>query len=247
MKLRTTRRLLAWLPLLLSMALHAAEQSPDYQPVRLAHPLEAPVPNELKPLGMAGPQVRFQVLVGPDGKVTDYLAVEATHFGLLPKAEEKLLAARFEPAKRDGVPATGKITVIVTFFDPEQRAWRQGNAPVPFGGNVSVALERRLYAANPDLYALRESKPAQLDAPLSLVESKLYRLHAPDAPPPSGRVVVEYTIDHTGRARLPEILSSDSEYLSLSVLMSLKDTRFAPPTRDGHPTYVRVRQPFNFD
>ena len=70
---------------------------------------------------------------------------------------------------------------------------------------------------------------------------------APDEPAPVGKVLVEYFIDHEGRARLPSILESDDENLSMSVLMTLKDTRFSAPRRKGRPTYVRVRQPFNFD
>jgi hypothetical protein len=229
------------------LPLRAAEQPADYQPARLVHPLETTIPAQLKQLAMADPQVRFNVIVGPKGEMTDYLAVDATHTGLLERAEEKLQEAVFEPASKGGAAASGKITVIVTFFDPEQRAWRQGNIAAPFGGSVSGGVDRRFYATNPESYRLRESKPGELDAPLQMVESKLYRLHAPDAAPSSGQVVAEYFIDHNGRVRLPEIVRSEDEYLSLSVLMSLRETRFAAPTRDGQPTYVRVRQPFNFD
>lgn len=240
------------IPVLLSllipvMPVLGAEESDDYQPVKLKSPLEATIPANLKYLGVVNPRVEFRVIVDAEGEIMDSLAVSATHVGLLPKAEEKLAEARFEAARKDGDPTTGKITVVVTFYDPEQRAWKQGIGGAPLGSNVSEAVESKLYHADPDQFALKESNPKQLDEPLSMLESKLYRLHAPEEAPPSGQVVAEYYIDHNGKVRLPEIIRSDGEYLSMSVLMSLRETQFAPPTRDGHPTYVKVRQPFNFN
>jgi hypothetical protein len=248
-RVKISQKLLYFVVLLLpvvAVAGPADDNSADYKPVRLIAPLEKTIPPELKELGIVNPRVNFHVIVGPKGELTDFLAVSATHVGLLSSAEEKLSEARFEPATLNGVPTSGKITVIITFFDPEQRAWKQGFTGTPMGGNVSDAVIRKLYHADPDAYALHESQPAELDSPPTLIETKIYRLHAPDAAPPSGRVIVEYYIDHQGRVRLPEIIKSDDEYLSLSAIMSLQETRFADPTNNGRPTYVRVRQPFNF-
>lgn len=223
-----------------------AESSSDYRPVQLRSPLEVSIPQDLKHLGILRPQVEFRVIVDDEGSITDYLAVAATHFGLLEPAEKKLAAARFEPATLDGEATVGKITITVTFFDPEQRAWKQGGIAAPHGGSVSDAVERRLYSANPEALGYAESEPSMLDEPIQMLESKIYRLHAPDKKAPVGSVLVDYYIDAKGRVRLPEILETDDDTLSMSVLMSLQATRFAPPTVDGHPTYVRVRQPFNF-
>lgn len=235
--------------LLLPVALSSQENEDavDYKPVKQVAPLETTLPQELKHLGIVNPRVRFHVVVGEDGEITDFLAVSATHVDLLPRAEEKLLQARFKPATEDGTPVSGKITVTISFYDPEQRAWKQGFAGAAMGGSVSDAVEGKLYSSNPDAFALRDSNPKDLDNPLKLVEFKLYRLHAPDAEPPIGSVRVEYFIDHHGEVRLPKILKSDNEYLSLSAIMSLREARFSAPTYDGRPTYVKVRQTFNFD
>lgn len=224
-----------------------AEVSSVYRPVKLRSPLEVSIPQDLKHLGISRPEVKFRVIVDGEGAITDYLAVEATHFGLLEPAEKKLAVARFEPATLDGEATVGKITITVTFFDPEQRAWKQGGIAAPHGGSVSDAVERRLYSANPDALRYAESEPSLLDEPLKLLESKIYRLHAPEKNAPVGSVLVEYYIDAKGRVRLPEILETDDDTLSMSVLMSLQSTRFRPPTVEGRPTYVRVRQPFNFN
>jgi TonB family protein len=232
--------------LALSVPMAGSATIDAYEPVRLTSPLEATIPIELKYLAIPNPEVHFRVLVDAEGKITDYLAIEGTHVGLLPKAEDRLQRAQFKPARLNGEAASGKITVIVTFFDPEQRAWKQGGQAAPFGGNVSDAAERRIYSNNPQAYVLAESDPEKLDSPPRLLESKLYRLHAPDEAPKTGNVVVEYYIDHNGKVRLPKIISSDDRYLSLSALMSLRETRFHPPRRNGRPTFVHVRQPFHF-
>jgi TonB family protein len=86
-----------------------------------------------------------------------------------------------------------------------------------------------------------------LDEPLKLLESKLCLVHPPGEPMPKGRVSVEYYVDHKGKVRMPRIMKSDGQYLSFSALETLKVTRFAPPNKNGKPTFVRVRQPFNFD
>jgi TonB family protein len=249
------RVLLCFLSLLLLSlvnpnALSADPSSPasaDYVPVKQAGRLEAVIPQELKRLLLSEPSVRFHVVVDETGAISDYLAVEATHVGLLEKGTEKLQEARFNPATKDGKAVRGKITVMVGFFDPEQRAWRDGAQYTPMGGSVSDAVDRRVYKLQEEALRYRESSPNELDEPLKMLESKLYLVHPPEEPAPTGKVVVEYWIDHEGKVRLPEILSSDHENLSLSVLMTLKETRFAPPTHNGNATYVKVRQPFNFD
>ena len=183
----------------------------------------------------------------PSGKASDYLAVEATHFGLLEKGEQKLLSAEFVPAMKDGKPVIGEITVVITFFDPEQRAWKLGIGSGPMGSSVLDAADRKMYQISKKSFVYKENGPGDLDKPLQLLESKLCLVHEPDQPMDKGRVVVEYYVDHKGKPRLPQIIQTEGQSLSLSALKTLENTRFAPPLKNGHPTFVLVRQPFNFD
>lgn len=225
-----------------------ADALAEYVPVTQKHPLEAVLPSDLRALMMENPEVVFQVMVSPEGGIQDFLAVEGTHWRLLEPAIAKLKeAVKFEAAMLDGKPVPGKITVTISFFDPEQRAWRQSGSYTPMGGSVSDAVRRRTYDLERESEQYRESSPPDLDSPLRLVEARLKLVHPPDQPVPTGTVLVEYYVDHEGHPRLPRILKSDSESLSLSVLLSLENTRFEPPLRAGRPTYVKVRQPFNFD
>ena len=221
-----------------------AEQ--EYLPVKQVHLLETTIPAKLTQLLMENPEVKFQVKVGPAGQILDSVAVEATHFGLLAKAEEKIKEAAFEPALLDGEPTVGKIVVTVTFFDPVQRAWKRAGI-APLGASVSEAAERKLYEGNKDSYRYGRSKPSELDGPLQILETKLCLVHPPDQPAATGKVHVEYFVDFEGHVHMPQILNSDGDYLTLSVLKTLENTRFSPPRKNGQPTLVSVRQPFNFD
>ena len=114
-------------------------------------------------------------------------------------------------------------------------------------GDETDAVERRFYEANKEAFRYAECNPNELDEPLRIIETKLALIHPPDEPARTGKVLVEYFIDYEGHVHLPNIISSDDDYLTLSVLKTLEVTRFAPPTRKGHPALVSVRQPFNFD
>jgi len=219
----------------------------DYQPVQLKRALESILPEDLRYLPMEDPKVVYWVNVDSAGNISDYLAVEATHYKLLERGEKKLLEAEFLSATRDGKSVPGKVSVTVTFYDPEQRAWKSGLMSRPMGSTLNEGTESRIYTISKDSFVYDESQPEELDKPLQLLESELCLVHEPDKPMEKGRVVVDYYVDHNGKVRIPQIISSDGDFLSLSALKTLEKTLFAPPLRKGNPTFVRVRQPFNFN
>lgn len=217
------------------------------QSVELKGRLEAQIPSDLKALLMSNPYAEVLVEVNEVGAVIDLMPESATHFGLLEKALAVVQEAEFVPAMADGVPCVGRIRVYVNFYDIEQRAWRMGAGIMPLGGSASDAVERRLYNMSPSKFVYGESKPTDLDQPLSILSST-FRLYASDpANPKKGQCVVEYLIGPEGRVHFPSIISSDHDDLSTSALLTLRETVFDPPLHGGNPTWVRVRQPFNFD
>jgi TonB family protein len=63
---------------------------------------------------------------------------------------------------------------------------------------------------------------------------------------PPGRAEVEFVIDRDGRARLPNIVSATDEAFGWSAATAVSQWVFKPPHRNGQPTDVRVRIPFEF-
>jgi hypothetical protein len=216
------------------------------RPIQLLSQLETVIPSNLKSLLLENPSVAILVTVGEDGKLIDYLAVSAPHYDLLSKAEDVVKNAKFAPALVAGKPVQASVEIVVTFFDPEQRAYRLGVGPLPFGASPSDAVARRTYELSKDRFTYRRAEPAQLDHPVAVRESKIMVLTDANGDPANGSCVVDFYIDRNGDTRAPRIIKSDNDTVALSALLTLQNTHYLPPKRGGAPTFVKVRQPMTF-
>lgn len=225
-----------------------AETTPD-RSVAPVDPIEAIIPGNLRTLPLQNPQVVFLVRVDATGKLVEHMALSATHHELIPAAAKALQAAAFTPAMVAGQPVQANGQVRVTLFDPEQRAFLRGNrAQLPYGGSAMDAAQSRLYRADPTHHEYHRSKASELDAPVEVTATKIMLYTDAAGKPAAGRCVVEYWVDAEGGVRFPRVVTSDNEAVSMSALLTLQQTRFAPPTHDGGvPTYVQVRQAMEFD
>lgn len=226
--------------------LDAAAGDASYHPPEAEQVMETTLPSELAHLQIQNPYVLFLVNLNAAGRITQSMAVEATHFGLLEKAEQKLADCTFKPAERNGVAESAELFVSISFYDPIQRAWKRGLGELPMGHSLNDATDRKFYDMAKNNFIFRQSSPADLDSPLAIDTSEVMLVEENDKTVETGTVVVEYFIDYKGKVRFPRIIRSDHDSLRKSVLMTLSKTRFLPPKVDGNPTFVLVRQPFNF-
>lgn len=217
------------------------------QPVVVRTSLDVRMPEKLRALLLDNPAVRFLVTVDEAGRLADHVAIAATHHELLERAEQAVGGARFEAAVSQGQPVQATVEVRVSFFDPEQRAMQDGLVTQPFGSSSSDAAARRIYANEKERHVFRQSDQAELDAPLAVTGGKLVVLADDEGRTANGRCVVDYYVDHRGQPRVPRIVSSDNDTVARSALLTLQQLRFAPPTRGGLPTCVKVRQPFVYE
>jgi len=63
----------------------------------------------------------------------------------------------------------------------------------------------------------------------------------------TGRVVVEISFAESGAVESVRILESSKQSLAECVIAAVSRWAIAPATREGKPSKVIVRQPFNFD
>lgn len=232
------------LSLLLSLSLlpaPAADKS-----VEVIGSLEAVIPSELKSLLIEQPYVLFKIDVGDDSTLFDAMAIESNHRDLIPAATSKLLSVKFTPAEKNGTPIRSRVFAYVRFYDPEQRAWRMGANQLPFGGSVTDAVQRRLYATSANRFVYGESQPDEIDHPIESLKSARRLYAGGNGITAKGRCLVEFYVSPEGRARFPSALESDSEEVSISAALTLLKTRFAPPRRGGQPTFIKVQQEFIF-
>ena len=208
--------------------------------------LEEVIPIDLRAMLLENPFVRFLVTVNADGSVADYIATHASHFGLLERAEKRMLRADYSPAISGGVPVTATGEFFVTFFDPEQRAVRSGLVSMPHGSSSMDAAVRWMSEAGKMSLEYGASLPDELDQPLELRSGRVLVMTDAEGRPAEGSCVIEFYINDRGEVRLPRVVTSDNEAVSKSAILTILESQFRPLTRNGHPTYVKVRQPMEF-
>ena len=215
-------------------------------PVSFAGSLETVVPAELRSLLIEKPYVLFLVDVGDDGTVFDAMAIESNHRDLIPAASQTLQAATLIPARENGVPVRRRASIYVTFYDPEQRAWHMGLTARPFGASATDAAQRRLFETSARSFAYGESAMDQLDEPIKGFHATRTVRTSAIASNATGRCLVAFIIGPDGRARFPEAIERDNDDVALSAALLLMRSRYTPPRRNGHPTFVKVQQEFVF-
>ncbi|GAB5559103.1 MAG: hypothetical protein SynsKO_07500 [Synoicihabitans sp.] len=216
-------------------------------PVEARGSLEAVIPPSLKSLQIDRPYVDFMIDVGADGTLFDVMPIESNHRDLLPAAHKVMQSVTFIPATKDGEPIRKRTKVRVHFFDPEQRVWRSGASFTPFGDTPSDAAKRRIYANSAKNYVYKMSKRDELDSPITQRMSTRRVYSSQHGVATRGRCLVEFYIGPNGRARFPRAIETDSNDVAISAALTLLETQFEPPRRNGQPTYVKIQQEFEFN
>ncbi|GEM_PF-2479232 len=212
-------------------------------PPRIERQPTVAMPSEIARLPLRDPRARFLVRVDLDGSVADYVCIEASRPEFLPGAIKEIERARFRPASQNGVPIVADTTVTVQFTIP--------SGPLSISHMGMVHPDAIPYELNPalrDLPMYTVSSPGDLDQPLTVAErAEPFVPVTESGERVYGRTVVSAYVDHEGRTRMIRMYrSSGLEPVDAAAMQSLAGWRFAPPTRDGRPTTVRIRVPFVF-
>jgi len=177
------------------------------------------------------------VNIDADGKLADLLVSRYSRIEFAHEAELTLREWRYEPARRDGEATGARFRVK---FDFTAR------------GKVSTltildTLESRVSLASPGIVTDVLCPVRELDRPPTPVST--VTPHHPGQLPNADRdatVILDYLIDETGRPRMPVVLEATRDGFAVEAVDALSQWRFAPPTRDGRPVAVQVRQQFIF-
>ncbi len=227
----------------------ASSSSTDAQGVITAPKVETSlvtsIPNDLKHLLIENPYVDFIVLINEEGKLKDSLPIASNHYDLLPAAQKVIDRAEFTAATLDGQTIPIRYQLRVSFRDYDQDLW-QNTGKLPMGANVMDGAERKIYSRSEDKYIYAQTEVSELDAPLKIEEGALVVMEDDSGNGPQGSCTVEYYIDAEGRVKLPKVLRSDNDVVSLSALGSLDKIRFTKPSHNQTPTFVKVRQTFRY-
>jgi TonB family protein len=166
--------------------------------------------------------VQLEVHVGVDGRVGNLRIVKGLGFGL---DENALLAVRewkFIPGQRSGKPAetTTEVSVEFSLRNAEMNESIANDMATRVGpGVVPPRIIHRVDPQNPD----------------------------GKTPVHAGTVVLDAIIQENGVPRVVRLVRSLSWGLDENAIGALKQWRFSPAMKDGHPVKVRMNVDMTFD
>lgn len=209
----------------------------DSRGVRVIQSVDMRYPPSLLLEGTTSGQVRVVMDVDETGKLRDFLITGFTHPALGAELQRELANFDFEPAIERGEPIRVRFEVI---FDFEARG-----AVLSLNGTNSVSAQLRQSLGNPMTHLL--ARESELDRPIKVLQQVApvhpRRRGKPGAP---GTAQIDFYIDSNGRPRMPVVVRASAEEFGAAAIDALVQWQFAPPTRDGRPTYIRVVQEFVF-
>jgi TonB family protein len=224
--------------LLTMLALGAAVLMPAaFETVGVVVTVEPQIPARLRMEGLRDARVTFAVDVDAEGKLLDWMVIEASHTELIAPCIAAIRRWRYIPARYDGarVPARTQFTLNIS----------QTGAVI--SRTTVDALNdfiERLVARPLDY---RISRADEIDRPLAVL-SRVSPEYARDAERQGvgGRVRVYFFVDDEGNVRLPAVPAETHPYLSGIAVKAMRGWKFSPPTSAGRPVAVAAVQEFNF-
>ena len=214
-----------------------SEATPDFQSVRILQTATPVFPESLIPLYRNGGHARMEISVGEDGKLGELLVTGYTHLGFAKAAVEAVREWEFEPARWKGEAVSVSITLN---FDFEVKG-----VVISTTGSELIEAQFNSIMGSRDAYrpcTLRELD--RIPIPVKSV-SPAYPKDLADRGV-EGEVTVEFYIDEQGAVRMPFVLGRPSTALANLAVGAVRQWTFEPPTRQGQPVLVHVRQLFRF-
>jgi len=182
-------------------------------------------------------RVEVAIDVAPDGRLTDWLVLGASHRDLIKPCVDALQHWRYTPARYNGQPVLAQLRLSIEISQSGMVVSRS------VLDTVGVMMER--LGGRPFDY---ESCPAsEIDRPPVAVTTVAPR-YAQEAEKEGvrGRVKVYFFIDETGAVRMPAVPADSHPYLSNVAIEAMRGWKFEPPTRHGRPVLVAATQEFTF-
>lgn len=204
---------------------------------KLITPIQAIVPLSLQNTVMENPQVVAKVQVAGTGLVEDLVILEASHVGLISRAESLIRKALFDPGDFN-IEESVRFDLVLGFQYPADLG--------ATGKSVTDDVEILIDNVAGDDRAVGFYRPNELDMPIRITDQGTVYVPETDAGERiHGTARVEFYVNHLGEVRLPRIITSEDDEVSLAALASVKDMQFTRPMVDGKPAVTLVRMPFS--
>lgn len=225
-----TPRFLALLALASPLLCPAGQPTTANDPVSLP---EITFPLQMLRRGITHGEVQLILKIGPDARLQDALVIAYTNKAFADSVLAALPQGVFRPRLVDGRAVTTIAPVTVRF---------EVDGLLVIERYASDVVELR-----PGTLAYQPCDPTRLDQPLqtTVAPSPGYPRELREQAV-QGRVELEYYVDESGRVRVPIVTQAGHEALANLSLEAVEQWRFVPPSSQGRPVLVRVRQLFLF-
>lgn len=203
---------------------------------KLITPIQAVVPLSLRNSSLPDQKVVAKVQVNGSGMVEDLVILEATHIDLVNRAERLIRKAIFDPGDVS-IGEAVRFELILPFTYPADAGMTNKST----FDDVELTID----SVTDNDRSLALHSPEELDVPLKVIDrGNVYVPENEDGERIEGTAKVEFYVNHDGEVRLPRVVSSTDDEVSLAAISSIEDMRFTPPVFEGNPAVVRVRLPF---
>lgn len=214
-------------------------QAPDtpapLQP-RLITPIQAVMPLGLQNAAIENPKVLAKVQVSGAGRVEDLVVLEASHIGMVNRAESLLRKALIDPGDIRANESI-RFDIVLPFLYP-------ADLGLP-NKSTSDDIQIMIASLENEERSLKVYPAEDLDQPVAILErGVIYKPEDAEGNLIPGKAVVELYINHEGQVRLPRVISSTHDEVALAAIASFADLRFTIPLHDGRPAVTRIRLPY---
>jgi TonB family protein len=185
--------------------------------------------------GLLEGDTSIAVSIDSKGALEEWLVVGYSHPSFAEAAVTALKQWKFDPMRLNGEPMGAQIDLSFHFSAT--------GVVVTLDLNTFVSgmfTRMGLSASWPCTMQQLDNIPTPLNAVAPPYPESLQKNGV------QGQAVVEFYIDANGNVRMPAVSSADHLELGLIAADAVKQWKFEPPTRDGHPVMVKARQIFNF-
>lgn len=204
--------------------------------LRVIERVDPTFPTEVTLQGITRGVVSCVVDIDAQGKVEDVLITAHTHRSFAREVRDALPLWRFAPAKLRGeaVPSQTQLTFTIEAV------------------GVVVTMDSGSYLRNriEDMFGLqwdyRTFNLKELDA-IPVPQKTVVPSYSPQvAQRNRGSVRVDFYIDETGSVRVPIAQADVPTELGNAAVAAVRQWKFSPPLRNGHPVLAFVSQTFHF-
>jgi len=216
-------------------AAEPATPEPAAQHFKIIQTTRATYPARMMNEGVSHGTAKAVLHVDSQGQLVDFLVVAYTRQAFAEEAERVIKKWKFEPGYVDGKPIDTIMDITFNFEVNGVMLVQKFITEVPWVD----------FGTGFEYQACGLKNLDRIPTPVSVVTPTYPREWAEKGI--SGRVVVDFYIDETGKVRFVGAQSSANELLAAIAVAAVDKWQFAPPTRKGSPVLVHAQQIFVFN